>query len=209
MASSDRSRSCRRASRPPRFGESKRPGGQGPRRPAAPESQRLPRHRPTRLAPAAPGARRACRTCKSHRRGRRRRLIRAAGLYRVQGSDSGRYRRRQKVLRTCVRCTDATPGDQPATVLASDARVPRILASTARSRPASWLGGATTRAVAWRAGAQHGHHGWGDPWRPSPPPARRGRVAAKSPRISTDRSIPPPAGTRPGPRAPDGRYLDL
>ncbi len=81
-------------------------------------------------------ARGACRTCKSHRRGRRPSPIRAASLHRAQESDSGGHRSSQVVLRTCVRCKQRPPGDQPATVLASSARVGRLLASNARSERA-------------------------------------------------------------------------
>ena len=59
--------------------------------------------------------------------------IRAAALRLKQGSDSGRYRRRQKLLCTCKRCKDATPGGQRATVLASDASLPRNPAPNARN----------------------------------------------------------------------------
>ena len=38
------------------------------------------------------------------------------------------------MLRTCVRCKDATPGDQPAAVLAPDASVRRLLASDGKER---------------------------------------------------------------------------
>ena len=100
---------------------------------------------------------RACRKCKSHRRGRRPTLIHAAGLHGTQDSDSGRHRKSQNGLLTCVRCKDATKGAQPATVLASDARVRRLLASDARNererrtwgarpsrriRPSRWLASA-------------------------------------------------------------------
>ena len=59
--------------------------------------------------------------------------IRAAALRPKQGSDSGRYRRRQKLLCTCKRCKDATPGGQRATVLASDASLHRNPAPNARN----------------------------------------------------------------------------
>ena len=75
-----------------------------------------------------------CRICKSRRRDRQPSLIRAAGLHRAQDPDARRRRSSQMLLPTCVRCKDATPRHQPATVLASVASVRRLLASTARNR---------------------------------------------------------------------------
>ena len=119
-------------------------------------------------APSASEARWPCSICKSRRRDRRPSLIRAAELHRAQDPHAGRRRSSQMLLPTCVRCKDATPRDQPATVLASFASVGRLLASTARNGRNLARNGPVVREG---------------------PVARQGRVARRGPvaRSPTDR----------------------
>ena len=125
----------------------------------------------------APEARWACRTCKSRRRGRHPSPIRAASLHRAQESASGGHRSSQMVLRTCVRCKYGPPGDQPATVLAFDARVRRLLASNSKKRAP--LGAHRPARTARR-------HVPGAPDRPCHPPlARHASHGRGPPRITT------------------------